>query len=78
LVQNVLSYDLLVTPKLAKIATPLALCQILEITKEEFLRKMKKACQAPNSPRKESIFEKQLSNKVYAALTRKIIPFQRI
>jgi penicillin-binding protein 2 len=76
LVQNVLSYDLLVTPKLAKGCDTMALCQILEITKEEFLRKMKKACQAPNSPRKESIFEKQLSNKVYAALQEKLYRFK--
>jgi len=76
LVQNVLSYDLLVTPKLAKGCDTMALCKILEITKEEFLRKMKKACQAPNSPRKESIFEKQLSNKVYAALQEKLYRFK--
>ena len=76
LVQNVLSYDLLVTPKLAKDCDTIALCQILKITKEEFLRKMKKACQAPNSPRKESVFEKQLSNKVSAALQEKLYRFK--
>ena len=76
LVQNVLSYDLLVTPKLAKNCDTMALCKILEITKAEFLRKMKKACQAPNSPRKESVFEKQLSAKVYAALQEKIYRFK--
>ena len=37
---------------------------------------MKKASQAPNSPRKESIFEKQLSNKVYAALQEKLYRFK--
>lgn len=57
LVQNVLSYDLLVTPKLVKDCDTMAICKVLEITKEEFLKKMKKACQAPNSPRKESISE---------------------
>ncbi|MES2516360.1 MAG: penicillin-binding transpeptidase domain-containing protein, partial [Bacteroidota bacterium] len=76
LVQNVLSYDLLVTPKMVKDCDTLALCQVLEITKEEFLKKMKKASQAPNSPRKESIFEKQLSNKVYAALQEKLYRFK--
>ncbi len=76
LVQNVLSYDLLVTPKLAKDCDTMALCKVLEITKEEFLRKMKKATQAPNSPRKESIFEKQLSAKVYAALQEKLYRFK--
>lgn len=76
LVQNVLSYDLLVTPKLVKECDTMALCQVLEITKADFLKKMKKACQAPNSPRKESIFEKQLSNKVYAALQEKLYRFK--
>jgi penicillin-binding protein 2 len=76
LVQNVLSYDLLVTPKLVKDCDTMAICKVLEITKEDFLKKMKKACQAPNSPRKESIFEKQLSNKVYAALQEKLYRFK--
>lgn len=76
LVQNVLSYDLLVTPKLVKDCDTIALCEILEITKSDFLKKMRKACQAPNSPRKESIFEKQLSNKVYAALQEKLYRFK--
>lgn len=76
LVQNVLSYDLLVTPKMAKNCDTLALCEVLEITKEEFLKRIKKASQAPNSPRKESIFEKQLSPKVYAALQEKLYRFK--
>lgn len=76
LVQNALSYDLLVTPKMAKDCDTIALCQVLEITKEDFLKRMKKACQAPNSPRKESIFEKQLSPKVYAALQEKLYRFK--
>jgi penicillin-binding protein 2 len=78
LVQNVLSYDLLVTPKLVKDCDTMALCQVLEITKAEFLKKMKKASQAPNSPRKESIFEKQLSNKVYAAFKRSCIALKAL
>ena len=76
LVYNAPSYDLLVTPKLAKDCDTMALCQVLEITKTDFLRRMKKACQAPNSPRKESIFEKQLSDKVYAALQEKLYRFK--
>lgn len=54
----------------------MALCEILDITREEFLKRMKKACQAPNSPRKESIFEKQLSEKTYAALQEKLYRFK--
>lgn len=76
LVFNAPSYDLLVTPKLAKGCDTMALCEILDITKEEFLKRMKKACQAPNSPRKESIFEKQLSEKTYAALQEKLYRFK--
>lgn len=76
LVYNAPSYDLLVTPKLAKDCDTMALCKILEITKADFLKRMKKACQAPNSPRKESIFEKQLSERVYAALQEKLYRFK--
>ena len=76
LVFNEPSYDLLITPKLAKNCDTMALCKILEITKTEFLRRMKKATQAPNSPRKESIFEKQLSPKIYAALQEKLYRFK--
>lgn len=76
LVSNELSYDLLVTPKQVKDCDTLALCEILEITKDNFMKRIRKACLAPNSPRKESIFEKQLSIKVYAALQEKLYRFK--
>mgnify|MGYP000858818055 FL=1 len=76
MVYNEPSYDLIVTPKLAKGADTLALCKILEITRDEYIRRMKKASQAPNSPRKESVFEKQLSPKIYAALQEKLYRFK--
>ncbi len=76
LVQNALSYDLLVTPKMVKNCDTVSLCEVLDITRAEFLKRIKKACQAPNSPRKESIFEKQLSAKVYAALQEKLYRFK--
>ena len=72
LVFNEPSYDLLVTPKLAKGCDTIALCKVLEINKVEFLRRMKKATQAPNSPRKESVIENQLSPKISAALQEKL------
>ncbi len=75
LVFNEPSYDLLVTPKLVKDCDTIALCKALEISKNDFLRRMKKASQAPNSPRKESIFEKQLSPKNYAAIQEKLYRF---
>lgn len=71
LVTNEPSYDLMVTPKLVKGCDTLALCDVLGITKVEFLKRIRKACLAPNSPRKESIFEKQMSAQRYAALQEK-------
>lgn len=68
LVYNEAAYDLMVLPKNVKNIDTLDFCSLLGITKEQFLKKMKKAVQAPNSPRKESIFEKQLSPKDYASL----------
>ncbi len=68
LVYNEAAYDLMVLPKNVKNIDTLDLCGLLGITKEQFLKKMKKAVQAPNSPRKESVFEKQLSPKDYASL----------
>ena len=76
LVKNEPSYDLMVTPKLVKGCDTLALCETLEITKEEFLKRIKKACQAPNSPRKQSIFEKQMSSQRYARLQEKLYLFK--
>jgi len=72
LVYNEASYDLMVTPKLVKGCDTLALCDVLQITKEEFLKRIKKACLAPNSPRKQSVFEKQMSPKMYAAVLEKL------
>jgi penicillin-binding protein 2 len=76
MVYNEQSYDLLVTPRMAKGCDTAAICKVLEIDRIEFIRRMKKASQAPNSPRKESIFEKQLSPKVYAALQEKLYRFK--
>ncbi|MBL7932986.1 MAG: penicillin-binding protein 2 [Bacteroidia bacterium] len=71
LVYNTPSYDLMVIPREAKNCDTASLCDVLGITKAEFLKRMKKACQAPNSPRKQSIFEKQMSPKLYAELQEK-------
>lgn len=76
LVFNEPSYDLMVTPRLVKGCDTLALCEILEITKEEFLKRIKRACQAPNSPRKQSVFEKQMSNETNARLQEKLYRFK--
>ena len=76
LVFNEPSYDLIVTPKLVKGCDTVALCEILEITKTEILKRKKKACQAPNSPRKQSVFEKQMSNETNARLQEKLYRFK--
>ncbi len=68
LVYNEAAYDLMVLPKNVKNIDTMDFCDLLGLTKEQFLKKMKKAIQAPNSPRKESVFEKQLSPKDYASL----------
>ena len=68
LVYNEAAYDLMVLPKNVKNIDTADFCTLLGIDKEMFLKKMKKAIQAPNSPRKESIFEKQLSPRDYASL----------
>ena len=75
LVYNEAAYDLMVTPKEVKELDTTDFCKLLDITKDDFLKKMRKAVQAPNSPRKPSIFEKQLSPQDYAALQERLYRF---
>ncbi|MDQ3047719.1 MAG: penicillin-binding protein 2 [Bacteroidota bacterium] len=75
LVYNEAAYDLMVLPKEIKDLDTNDFCNLLGITKEMFLKKMKKAIQAPNSPRRESVFEKQLSPKDYAGLQERLYRF---
>lgn len=75
LVFNEAAYDLMVLPKEIKHLDTTDFCNLLGITKDMFLKKMKKAVQAPNSPRKQSIFEKQLSPKDYASLQERLYRF---
>jgi penicillin-binding protein 2 len=76
LVYNEAAYDLMVLPKDVKDIDTNDFCELLGITKEQFLKKMKKAVQAPNSPRRESIFEKQLSPQEYASLQERLYRFK--
>jgi penicillin-binding protein 2 len=76
LVYNEPSYDLMVVPREAKGCDTASLCEVLQITRLEFFRRMRRASQAPNSPRKESIFEKQMSARTYAALQEKLYRFK--
>jgi len=76
LVFNDAAYDLMVTPKQVSEIDTADLCRILGIDRESFLRRMKKAIEKPNSPRKSSIFEKQISAETYAALQEKMYRFK--
>ena len=75
LVFNEAAYDLMVTPKEVKELDTVDFCKLVDITKDEFIKKMRKAIQAPNSPRKPSVFEKQLSPQDYAALQERLYRF---
>lgn len=68
LVVNDLAYDLFVVPKEVKGSDTMALCRILKIDKEGFLRRIKKASLHPNSPRKASVFEKALNIETCAQI----------
>ncbi|MFN6037454.1 MAG: penicillin-binding transpeptidase domain-containing protein [Bacteroidota bacterium] len=66
LVINDMAYDLVVTPRDAKNCDSAALCRILGIDMEIYSKKMHKAW--VYSPRRESVFEKQISAETYAKL----------
>lgn len=75
LVYNEAAYDLMVLPKNIKNLDTMDFCNLVGIKKDAFIKKMKKAVQSPNSPRKQSIFEKQLSPKEYATLQERLYRF---
>lgn len=75
LVYNEAAYDLMVIPKNVKNFDTAEFCNLLGMTKETFIKKMKKAVQAPNSPRKQSVFEKQISPKDYAYIQERLYRF---
>lgn len=74
LVFNEAAYDLMVTPKqVAQDFDTLAFCSLLEIDKEQFVEKMKKA--KSFSRYKASIFEKEISAKSYAKIQEQLFKF---
>lgn len=73
LVYNEAAYDLMVIPRQAKNTDTLVMCEILGISKADFILKMEKA--KAHSTRKASIFEKQLSVETYAELQEKMHRF---
>ncbi len=74
LVANQPSYDIMVIPKDVKNTDTLEFCQLLDITKEDFIKKMAKA--KVYSPRLPSVFLPQLNKSEFAAFQEKIRKFE--
>ena len=74
LVANQPSYDIMVIPREVKNIDTLELCTILDITKEDFNKKLEKA--KVYSPRLPSLFLAQLTKTEFAAFQEKIRHFK--
>ncbi|HNO70509.1 MAG TPA: penicillin-binding transpeptidase domain-containing protein, partial [Bacteroidia bacterium] len=75
LVYNQAAYDLMVIPKQVKDLDTTEFCSILGIDRPTFLRRMEKAKLPPNSTRKPSAFEKEISVEHSAILQEKLYRF---
>lgn len=73
LIANQPSYDIMVIPQEVKEIDTIALCQMLDVTKEDFIKKLDKA--RVYSPRLPSVFLPQLNKAEYAAFQEKIRHF---
>ena len=74
LVANQPSYDIMVIPRDMKNIDTLEFCQLLDITKEDFIKKIAKA--KVYSPRLPSVFLPQLNKKEFAAFQEKMRKFE--
>ena len=74
MVANQPSYDIMVIPRDMKNIDTLELCELLDITKEDFLEKIAKA--KVYSPRLPSVFLPQLNKMEFAAFQEKIRKFE--
>ena len=74
LVANQPSYDIMVIPRDVKNLDTLEFCQLLAITKEEFIKKIEKA--KVYSPRLPSLFLAQLNKSEFAAFQEKIRKYE--
>ncbi|MBK0370668.1 penicillin-binding protein 2 [Flavobacterium agrisoli] len=74
LVANQPSYDIMVIPREIKNLDTLEFCQLLNITKEDFIKKIEKA--KVYSPRLPSVFLAQLNKAEFAAFQEKIRKFE--
>jgi penicillin-binding protein 2 len=75
LVYNQAAYDLMVIPRQVKNFDTADFCRALEIDKITFEKRMLRAKQPPNSPRKPSVFEKEISVEHSAAIQEKLYKF---
>ncbi len=73
LVANQPSYDIMVIPREMKNIDTLELCQLLDVTRAEFDKKIEKA--KVFSPRLPSVFLPQLNKREYAAFQEKVRKF---
>jgi len=74
LVANQPSYDIMVIPRDVKNLDTIEFCQLLAITKEDFIKKIEKA--KVYSPRLPSVFLAQLNKSEFAAFQEKIRKFE--
>jgi penicillin-binding protein 2 len=74
LVANQPSYDIMVIPRELKNTDTLEFCRLLDISKEEFIKKVEKA--KVYSPRLPSVFLAQLNKNEFAAFQEKIRKFE--
>jgi penicillin-binding protein 2 len=74
LVANQPSYDIMVIPRELKNTDTIEFCQLLNITKEDFIKKVEKA--KVYSPRLPSVFLAQLNKTEFAAFQEKIRKFE--
>ena len=77
MVYNEAVYDLTVVTKQIKNLDTTELCKLISITKDDFIKKIRKVKKSKDySPLKPIVFEKQLSAETYAALQEKLYKFQ--
>jgi penicillin-binding protein 2 len=73
LVYNEAAYDLMIIPKQMEEMDTLAFCELLGITKEDFIQKYTKA--RNYSRYKPSVFEKEISSEEYAKIQEKLFEY---
>ncbi len=75
LVYNEAAYDLMVIPKQVKTIDTLDLCNILQITKADFKKKLEKLKKQKFSSFRPEVFEGEISLETYATLQEKLYKF---